>query len=138
MSTLVFVVFISAIIVTFSKELGSFIKKILAIPGVAIFLPLTLATVLIVYYEPWVLAGLFFIKSTLHSAIMMVVSILPFETGAQIIVATLMMMVLTLLPVLALNVWSKRRTRLPFSHSGVISVVIWLLFAILFSFNLYY
>jgi hypothetical protein len=138
MTTLVFVVFISAIIVTFSKELGNFIKKILAIPGVGLLLPLTLVTILVVTYEPWVLAGLFYIKSSLHSTIMRVVSILPFQTGAQIIVATLVIMGLTLLPVLALNVWSKRRTRLPFSHSGVISAAIWLLVAILFSFNLYY
>ena len=135
-STLLLVVFCSAILVFFSREFGAFFKKIFAIPGVKLLLPLLLVTGLIVYFETWVLFGLLYLKIALHNLQAFIEAILPFKMGAESTASIIILFGLTLLPVYALNFHSKRKTYEAFKHSVMVSIIIWLLLAIIFSVNI--
>jgi hypothetical protein len=137
-STLLVVVFGSAIFIFFSKEFGQFFKKIVAIPGVKLLLPLIVVTGLIVYFETLVLFALLYLKIALQNLVMLIEAILPFKTGAQSLVSIIILFGFTMLPIYALNYWSKRKTYEVFQHSLLLSIVIWLLLAIIFSVNLDY
>ncbi|WP_019216266.1 hypothetical protein [Legionella tunisiensis] len=74
-----------------------------------LLLPLILATVLIVYYEQWVLWGLLHLQTILQCFTSLFVAWLPFQTGADILVKSLILFACSILPVLAINFWLKKK-----------------------------
>jgi hypothetical protein len=137
MLTLALVVAFSAIILFFAKEFGDLFKKIFAIPGAKLFLPLIGVTLLLTLYEPWVYFALFYMKKVLHDFISFVVSLLPFRKGAISLVSIVLFMALALLPAYAMNVWRIHKTNLPFPHSKFLSAMLWLFTVILVTVGFY-
>lgn len=131
MLTIALVVLICSIVVMFSTEFGELIKKIFAIRGMKLFLPLFLATFLVVYYEPWVLLGLSKIQTMLSMLATKMITWLPFEAGANILANVVLLVAFSLLPVFALNAWSKRKNFQAFQYSYLTSTIIWLFVAVL-------
>lgn len=120
-----------AIVVFFSQEFGNAFKKLFAIRGMKLLLPLILATGLIVDYEHWVLWGLLHLQAILQGFVTLFAGWLPFQKGADSIAKILILFVSSILPVFAINVWLKKKTYHSFKHAYVISALIWLLVAIL-------
>ena len=137
MLTLALVIAFSTIFILFSKEFGALFKKIFAVPGVKLFLPLITATLLVVFYEPWVYFVLLYTKRALHNLITLLAYYLPFETGATSLISIFVVMGITILPAYAMNVWSIRKTHLPFEHSKFLSAFLWLLVIILITIGFY-
>ncbi|WED42339.1 hypothetical protein [Legionella cardiaca] len=128
--TVALVVVGCAIVVLFSREFGNFFKKMFAIRGMKLFLPLILVSTLVVYYEYWISVGLLNIKWVLHRVASMIADWLPF-TGALLVANILVLMLVSVLPVAFANFLNKRRHYEPLRYAFVISMVLWLLTAIL-------
>lgn len=131
--TLALLVLFSAIIVFFSREFGALFKKLFAITGVPLCLPLVMASFLVVLYEPWIFIVLVAIKQWLHGLIWQVSSMLSYSYAANVTLTVMVLVSLTVLPVLALDAWSIRKTWQSFPYSRITSLVIWLFLAILLS-----
>lgn len=131
--TLALVIFTSAILVTFSRELGNFIKKIFTFPGAKLMIPLTGMTALLIYYQTVIIWILLYIRIALLGSSELIGRLLPFQTGAAKIGSAVILFVLTLFPVLAIFAWKKYREQLPFAYPWIVSTVIWLFLVILFS-----
>ncbi len=97
------------IAVFFSQEFVAGFKKIFAIPGMKLLLPITLATMLIVYYEAWVLWSLLGAKNTLNSSATVLASSLPFQQHADLIANILLLLILPVLPLVARVLSSKKK-----------------------------
>jgi hypothetical protein len=136
MSTIALVVFACAIVVFFSKEFGNSIKKIMSIPGMKLILPLLLVTYLLVFFEPEVLWCLTKLQAMLLLLTQNLASILPFENMANATANLLVLMSLALLPVLAVNIWYKRKTYYPLPYAGLIITLIWIFVAVLLAMGL--
>lgn len=137
MLTLALVVAFSAIILFFAKEFGDMFKKLFAVRGAKLFLPLVGATFLIVLYEPWIYFALVYVKQVLLDFIAFAARLFPFKTGAISLVSIALFMILALVPTWAINIWHIRKTNLPFPYSNVLSAIIWLLAVILVTVDFY-
>ncbi|MBA3537331.1 MAG: hypothetical protein H0T84_12115 [Tatlockia sp.] len=136
MSTIALVVFACAIAVFFSKEFGNSIKKLMSIPGMKLLLPLFLVTFLLVYFEPEVLWCLTKLQAMILVLTQNIASILPFEKFANATAGLLVLMSLTFLPVLAINIWYKRKTYYPLPFAGLTITLIWIFVAVLLAMGL--
>lgn len=137
MFTLALVVAFSAIILFFAKEFGDLFKKIFAIPGAKLFLPLIGVTFLIVLYEPWIYFALIYVKQVLHDFIYFMLRLLPFRTGGISLISVALFMILALIPAFAMNAWCIHKTNLPFSHGKFLSAMLWLFTVILVTVGFY-
>lgn len=79
--TLALLVLLSSILVFFSEEFGKAIKKLFAIKGAKLIIPLFAASWLIYSYNFWVLWGIFYLREILHNVLNFLVQILPFQKG---------------------------------------------------------
>ncbi|OCH96975.1 hypothetical protein A8135_04910 [Legionella jamestowniensis] len=128
--TIALVVFSCAILVFFSQEWANFLKKMFAIRGMKLLLPLFIVSLLVVYYEIWVSWGLLRIKWGLHYLAAIIESWLPI-TFALFIANLILLMGLAVLPVALANIWIKHKSFESFKYAFVTSMIIWLLVAIL-------
>lgn len=129
MSTIALVVFACAIVVFFSREFGNSIKKIMSVPGMKLILPLFLVTFVLVYFEPEVLWSLTKLQAMLLLLTQNLAFILPFGKMANATANLLVLMCLSLLPVLAINLWYKRKTYYPLPYAGLTITLIWIFVA---------
>ncbi|KTD20534.1 Uncharacterised protein [Legionella lansingensis] len=128
--TLALLVLFCAIVVFFSNEFANFFKKLFAIRGMKLLLPLILATTLIVLYEHWVSWGVLYARWLLHVAVTTMANRFPFP-GSLLITKILILMVLAVLPVVVIDFLEKRRRFEPFRYSFITSMIIWLVVAML-------
>ncbi|KTD24496.1 MULTISPECIES: hypothetical protein [Legionella] len=139
MLTVALVVLLSSIVVFFSKEFGDLFKKIFAIPGMKLFLPLTLATALVVNYESWAYYGLIKFQDFWLGLTGILASWMPFHKGASSVAKILTLMILSFLPVIAIDYWIKRkRSYQSYQYPGLTITVLWLIFAVLFTIDYRY
>lgn len=129
--TIALVVLGSSILVFFSQEFGAVIKMLFNIPGVKLILPTALVSLLVAYYEPWVLWALLALKATLHGLAKAITDILPFETGDWLVAEILLLMIITMVPVLLINLWSIKKTFERFKHPYLLSSILWITTAVL-------
>lgn len=134
--TLAIGIFSCAIMVIFANEFGSLFKKIFAIRGAKLFLPLIGASLVAVLYEPWLLMSLLYLKETLFAIIKLLASIFPFHFGAFSIAAVAVIMILTVFPVYVLNIISIRKTHFSFAWAQILNALLWLFFMILLTVSL--
>ncbi|KTC77035.1 hypothetical protein [Legionella brunensis] len=135
--TVALVVVCCAIVVMFSQEFANFFKRIFAIRGMKLLLPLILASTLVVYYDPWVSWGLLQTKRILHTAAATIANWLSFKE-ALIVANIIILMGLAVLPVAIANFWIKHKSFEPFRFAFITSMVIWLIVAILLTVNYSY
>ncbi len=129
--TVALVVLICSIFVFFSKEFGNLIKRVFAIPGMKLFLPLILATIVVVNFDSWVFIALAKTQSFLLRVTTTLTNWLPFQHGASYIADTLLLTGLSILPVIAIRWRVKRKSYRPFQYSYLTSTVIWLIVIVL-------
>lgn len=135
MVTIAILIFFAAIIVSFSKEFGAFFKKIVAIPGAKLFLPLLLVTWVVVLYEPWVLWGLLCLQQGLQAVIDGLASLISFLPESSLIAALLIILAITLVPVFTANLYIQRKSYQRFQYFWISSALLWLFTSILFALN---
>lgn len=108
MITVASIVFFAAIILIFSQEFGRMLKKIFAIKGAKLFLPLIMASWLIELFEEDICWGLLWLSETLYGFINKIASFIPFTFGYYI-AQILSLIIVTSIPVGV--AWFERRNK---------------------------
>jgi hypothetical protein len=129
---LALLVFSSAIILLFANEFERFIQKTASIPGVKLFVPLILASLLIEQYDNWCVWFVLECRSQLHNALQLVVGLLPFRLGAVLLSSVLFLFLPACLPMCLVWVMEKRHKifRMPISPS-YLGYILWIIAAFL-------
>ena len=131
-------VFGCAILMFFSQEFANTFKKIMAIRGMKLFLPLILVTYLVLSFQAELVWALTKIQALLFTLIAFLAKLFPFNGLANVIASVLVLMALTFLPVLAIDFWIKRKTYHGFNQASLTSLFIWLFVALLLSVESFY
>lgn len=136
MESLVFFVLVAAILVIFLHDFGKLLKKLFAIPGVALFFPLLLVSYILVSFESFFLWLLLKIQIALIGTIAYIAAWLPFTLGADVLVSVVLLMVITFLPMLAIQEWNRRRMFQAIPNVWMFGMFIWIGMGMLLSLSL--
>ena len=129
--TVALLILCSAIIIFFSQEFAAVFKKMFALPGVKILLPLLVLTQLLFSMESWTLFFLVGIHRFFNLLSQGLSSFLPANPLVFMASQIMSLWLLTVLPGWIFNAWSLRKTFKPFPHSVFLGVMLWLLWVIL-------
>ncbi len=130
--TLAAVVLIASIGVFFSQEFVRLFKKITAIPGVKLLLPLLIASLIIETYELWWQWILKHCHLALHILVYKVTVLLPFETGAILLMRIVFLFIFASAPVWYFRLRYKNNLRLyPKKFAYCLGLTLWIVAAIL-------
>lgn len=125
--TLALVVLVSSIVVFFSEEFIKAFKKIFAIKGVKLFLPLFAASWIIYNFSFWFLWAIFYTREILHDVLNFLIRIMPFQKGAESVALVFMLAFLSVVPTLFLDVWLRRKNFRGYQHPYALSSLIFIL-----------
>ena len=130
--TIAIIVFLASIASFFSQEFTRLFKKIFAIPGVKLILPLFLASFIIIFYEEfgqWLLVRF---QIFLHKVVVKLDMILPFKTGFISLGRIISLFIIASVPIWIAE-WSAIRKKYQAPHSGTywLGFVLWIVAAIL-------
>ena len=129
--TLALVILFGAILVFFSEEYGKTIKKLFAIKGAKLIIPLFVVSWLIFSFDFWVLWAILYLRDMLHAVLNFLVQIMPFQKWAVQVVQVFMLTFLSVVPVLILNFISQKKTFKSYKHPYLTSGIIWILSVVL-------
>jgi hypothetical protein len=124
--TLTLVIFLSSILVFFSEEFIKSFKKIWSIKGVKLFLPLFAVSWIITTYEFWFLWGMFYVYEFFHDTLIFLVKIMPFKYGATSVALVILLTLLSVVPVLIIDFFTRKKTYTPYKYTYVTSAMIWI------------
>ncbi|MCW8398219.1 hypothetical protein OQJ26_05370 [Legionella sp. PATHC038] len=125
--TLALLVLFGSILVFFSEEFIKTIKKIFAIRGAKLIIPLFAASWLIFSFDLWVLWAIFYLREILHDVLNYLVQMMPFQNWALQVVLVFMLTFLSVVPVLILDFLSRRKNFKSYQHPYVTGGIIWIL-----------
>jgi len=130
--TMVLVVLCTAIVVLFSQEFAGLFKKIFAIPGVKLLLPLAFASWVIETYENWGLWLLLWCKDGLHTLMHRLDVYLPTHVSSLSLAHIIHLFLLASLPACLLLALAKGRGRYePWPCTYQVGAAIWIVAAVL-------
>lgn len=130
--TFAIVVFLSSIVVFFADEFGGYLKKILAIPGAKLLLPLVLASFFVEIYEGlglWLLARC---QVFIHQLIYQCAKVLPFEKVSITVARIVYLFLVASLPLWIFRFRAMRRgQRKPQHFAYYLALLLWMVATIL-------
>lgn len=129
--TLALVVFSAAILVLFSQEFIGFFKKIFAIKGAKLFLPLLIASWLVVDFEDIFVWGLYYFREILNAIVLFLSQIIPFQ-GAYSIVLIILLTIISVVPVFLFDMYLIKKTYKHYEYPYITSTLIWIITALAF------
>lgn len=129
--TLALLVFLGSILVFFSEEFIKMFKKLFAIKGAKLFIPLFLASWLIYTFDFWFLWAVFYLRETLLYIMFFLTSIMPFQKGADSVALIILLTAVSVVPVLILDIQSRRKNFKKYKYPYVTSWIIWILCVVL-------
>lgn len=129
--TFIVLIFCTSILVFFSQEWVGMVKKLLAIRGMALLLPLILATTLILYYETVVIQSLYIIQLLMNALIGLLAAIIPLGSYALGLAKIIVLMICSALPVAIIHQWKKKRNFIGMKHPYFTCGLLWIFFAFL-------
>ena len=115
-------VFSAAIFVFFSQEFIRAIKKILAIKGANLIIPLALASWVIYSFDYWFLWLIIYYREVLRQLLALLMYAIPYQPVALILLLTL----ISIVPVFVLDWLSRKRTFKPYPYPYLTSTIIWI------------
>ena len=124
--TLALVVLIAAIITLFSKEFIGIFKKIMDIKGAPIFLPLIVASGLVLVFDYWVLLAVYFYREFLSKLINGLIWLMPFGSYSYYIAAILVLTFISVVPVFLLDWYWVKKTYKPYPFATLTIAFIWI------------
>jgi len=127
--TLAAVVFCAAIFVFFSQEFISTFKKIFAIKGAPLILPLAAASLVIYSFDYWCLLAVYYYRQVLNSMVSFLTMLIPLGQISSYIAAILVLTFISVIPVLVLDLVSRKKTYKPYPYPYLTSSIIWLISA---------
>jgi hypothetical protein len=131
--TVVLLFSLCAVLVVFSQDIYDQLKKLFGKKWVTVFVPILIASFLVAYFESDILFILHHIKWALYQAISFFVSVLPFQWGAWLLIATPIIMILTFLAPMLIKITKQRTSVIPVTYLGFMTALIWIFVVILFA-----
>lgn len=129
--TLAAVVFFAAIMTFFSQEFIRMFKKIMAIKGAKLVLPLLAASWLVLTYDYWALWVVYYFRELLNGIVMMIAYIIPFGQISYYVASILVLTIISVAPILCFDYFVYRKKNYkPYPHSYLVSTIIWLVCAL--------
>lgn len=118
----------AAIFVFFAQEFGQFIKKILSIRGMALLLPMLLATWLIMQFQTWIILFLEVCSAVIKLCLAWVDKLMPLSLQGSAITIGFVLAIFSIVPVLVYNALWQRRNFISFPHKDYAISMIWQFF----------
>lgn len=131
LTTLALVVFAAAIVVFFSQEFIKFFKKIFAIKGANLILPLAIASWAVYYFDYWFLWTIYYYWECMNSLLSLLTYLMPFPQYTSPIAMILLLTGVSVLPVLIWDWVTRKRSFKGYRYPYVTSTVIWVITSIL-------
>ncbi|MCL9682746.1 hypothetical protein [Legionella maioricensis] len=129
--TLAAVVFCAAIFVFFSQEFIRTFKRIFAIKGAPLILPLAAASWVIYNFDDWVYLVIYYYRDVLRAIVTFLTKIIPLGQLSSYVAVILLLTFISVVPVFVLD-WSfRRKTYKPYPYPYLTSTLIWLISAYL-------
>lgn len=130
--TLALVVLFASIAVFFAQEFIRAIKKVFAIKGVPLFLPLFAASWLIYTFDYWALWIVYYYREMLQIGLSFLIYIIPLQPAiAEPIALVILLTAISVLPVFLIDYIVHRKTFLRYKYPNVTSAIILIVSAIL-------
>lgn len=130
--TLALVIFSAAIMVLFSQEFIRTFKKIFAIKGAKLFLPLFMGSWLAVNSEDFFVFIVYYIRAILNSIVVFFTQIIPFNKGAYSSVLIIILTLISVVPVVLLDMYLVKKTYKHYEYPYLTSTLIWIISALVF------
>lgn len=124
--TLAAVIFFASIFVFFSQEFIRTFKKIFAIKAVALFLPLLIASWLIFTFVHLFLWTAYYYREMLQAVLTFLVYLMPFHQQAKSLAMIILLTVISVLPVILIDLFVRQRTYQPYKYPYLTSTIIWI------------
>jgi hypothetical protein len=131
MTTLVLVICVAAIFCFFSQEFTRAFKKIFAIKGATLILPLAIASWFVFTFDYLVLWALLYIREVLDNMNQFLIRVLPEKKYSSDIILIVLLTLTSVGPVIILNILSYRKTHKPYPYPYLLSTILWIIGAIL-------
>ena len=117
----------TSILCLFSQEFNRLLKKIFAIKGAKLILPLALGSVCALVYDNLVIDLLFYFRDKLNSMLSFLNYIAPQYKYTSDVILIILLTGVTLIPVGILHFFSYRKTHRPYPHPYLVSTLIWII-----------
>jgi len=122
--TLILVVFFGSIVVFFAQEFSGTFKKIFAIKGMILLIPLAVASWAVYAFDYWVLWAIYYYRELLQAGLYFLQSLIPFQKGSETIALVVLLTAVSVIPVLALDFILRKRTFKGYQYPYVTSTLI--------------
>jgi flagellar biosynthesis protein FlhB len=129
--TLAMVVVLASIAVFFSQEFVRALKKLFAIKGVFLFLPLLAGSWFVFTFDYLALWGVYYYREILQSALHDLVSIMPFTAYAEQVALIILLWCVSILPVIAIDQYIRRKSYKGYQYPNITSMILFIVSAIL-------
>ena len=123
---LALVVLLGAIIVLFSEEFIKSFKKLWAIKGAKLLLPLFAASWFVYTFDFWVLWVIFYLHKFLHDTLTFLITIMPFQHGAESVALVILLTFFSIVPVLIIDFFTRKKKYKGYQYPYITSTIIWI------------
>ncbi|KTD31713.1 hypothetical protein Lmor_2589 [Legionella moravica] len=130
--TLALVVFAGAIMILFSQEFIRTFKKIFAIKGAKLFLPLIIGSWLVLNFDYLCLWGIYYYREVLNSIVDFLAGFIPFPSIGRPVVLIIVLTAISVVPVVLLDVYLVKKTFKRYEYPYLTSTLIWIVTATMF------
>ena len=128
--TLALVVFFAAIFVFFSQEFIRTFKKVLAIKGAMLLIPLAIASWLVYSFDYWALWAIYYYRELLKGVLTFLMRITPLYQISSSVAIILLLTFISVVPVFLLDWIFRKRTYKSYPYPYLTSTLIWLISAL--------
>ncbi|HHI9989665.1 TPA: hypothetical protein ACQDQH_002762 [Legionella pneumophila] len=125
------VVLFGVVMVLFSEEFSKSLKKLWAIKGARLLLPLFAASWFIYTFDFLFVWVIFYLSKFLHEILAFLIRIMPFQQGAESIALVILLTFFSVVPVLIIDFFTRRKTYKSYPYPYITSTLIWILCIVL-------
>jgi hypothetical protein len=129
--TLVLVVFFFTVVMAFSQEFYGLFKKIAAIKGAPLVLPLAVASWIVFNLDYWLLWAVYYVRECLQVILGFLNYLIPFKQAAASIVLILFLTVISVVPVFFLDLYLNKKKHITYHYPYAMSAIIWIIVVML-------
>ncbi|MBL7479462.1 hypothetical protein [Legionella bononiensis] len=130
--TLALVIFAAAIMILFAQEFIRTFKKIFAIKGAKLFLPLLLGSWLVLNFDYLCLWGFYYYQEILNAIVVFLAGLIPIQSIARPLVLIIVLTLISVVPVVLLDLYLVKKTYKHYEYPYLTSTLIWIITAVMF------
>ncbi|WP_392538575.1 hypothetical protein [Legionella sp. 227] len=125
------VVLFGVVMVLFSEEFSKSLKKLWAIKGARLLLPLFAASWFIYTFDFLFVWVIFYLSKFLHDILAFLIKLMPFQQGAESIALVILLTFFSVVPVLIIDFFTRKKTYKSYPYPYITSTLIWILCIVL-------